>query len=94
MRNGFKFGRSTYRCEDCGHMTRHTGVQSLDSDLCPDCYEIAGIYNLYQDYGADSDELKQYLRDVPGYCASIEDKGGKLCADARFLLGLASRGVA
>jgi predicted nuclease of restriction endonuclease-like RecB superfamily len=82
----FRKGEKTYRCISCDHMTRRTKVQSIGSELCPDCYEIAGIYNLYCDYGADSEDFRReipYLRDL---IDNVVAKGGKLDSDARELL--------
>lgn len=82
MVNKFRRGETTYKCVSCGRLTRHTGVQSVGMELCPDCYELAGIYNVYQDGG----DWKDYRKAIIEHCANIVSKGGTLDADARFLL--------
>lgn len=83
-RSGFERGTGSYRCECCGRLTRATGVQSVGSRLCPDCYELAGIYNVLQDEGEAG--VQEYADEIRSRCANIEAKGGKLDSDARELL--------
>lgn len=47
--NGFRLGSGCFNCSDCSRKTRHTGEQAMGSDLCPQCWEVAGIYNELQD---------------------------------------------
>lgn len=64
---------STYACETCGRRTRHTGVQSLGSRLCPQCFELAGIENELADgYAALDDRRAQ----IDTLVAEIRAKGG------------------
>ena len=49
MVNGFVQGSSTFVCIECGKTTRYTGVQSVGSELCPYCYELAGYENALND---------------------------------------------
>lgn len=73
-----------FKCIACGRKTRHTGVQSVGSELCPEDYELAGIYNVHQDGG----DLAPYADEIRRLCAAIEDKGGALDSDAEELLSL------
>jgi hypothetical protein len=41
----FQRGSGVFKCDGCGRMTRHTGVQSTGSQSCPQCYELAGLQN-------------------------------------------------
>src|SRR4051812_37203088 len=45
----FRRGQSTFTCNCCKRLTRDTGVQSIGPDLCPQCYELAGLENCVQD---------------------------------------------
>lgn len=45
----FVKGSSTFICDCCGHNTRWTGEQGLDSKTCPICWELAGLENCEQD---------------------------------------------
>jgi hypothetical protein len=80
----FQRGSGAFKCESCGRQTRHTGVQSVGSKVCPDCYELAGIYNVHQDGG----DLQPYKAEIIEHCAQIKAKGGTLDGDARELLQL------
>lgn len=84
MRNGFRKGETTFACNCCGRLTRHTGAQAVGSESCPECYELAGIFNEYQD-GAD---LSVYADTIRALTETIVERGGKLDGDARTLLGL------
>jgi hypothetical protein len=50
MRDTFKSGRnrSTFDCTICGHRTRDT-YNSEGTDLCPDCNELTGSDNYFND---------------------------------------------
>ena len=73
-----------FKCIACGRMTRHTGVQSVGSELCSEDYELAGIYNVHQDGG----DLAPYAGEIRELCAAITKKGGALDGDAELLLSL------
>lgn len=95
--DGFKRGAGgVYKCGCCGINTRRTNENSgTDSETCADCFELAGIYNSYQDHG-DDDTIK-YVRDsfgdeIIGRCENILRKGGKLDADNRLLYNIAKYG--
>lgn len=46
MRNNSHFSRAgAFTCDCCGRRTRHTGVQSVGSQTCPQCYDLAGYQN-------------------------------------------------
>jgi len=68
----------TFKCEICGRGTRHTGVQSLGSDLCPQCFELAGIENGVSDYGDEA--LADYGDRVPALVAELTAKGADVSA--------------
>lgn len=60
---------STFTCDCCGRTTRHTGVQSAGSKLCPQCFELAGIdneisdgYTTVEEQRAEIDRLKAEIR--------------------------------
>lgn len=44
---GFVQGRSVYTCDCCGRRTRETTV--VGSDLCGECYDLAGLQNCVWD---------------------------------------------
>jgi hypothetical protein len=81
-RNGFRKGETTFRCNCCTRLTRHTGAQSVGSRSCPECYELAGIYNEIQDGATAS----AYADTIRALTATIVERGGKLDSDARGLL--------
>ena len=73
-RNGFtRIGGSTYPCDICGRTTRHTGVQSLGSKTCPQCWDLAGIENAISD--GDTDD---YRAQIAALTSDIAAKGGSL----------------
>jgi hypothetical protein len=43
-------GRGVFKCEICGRNTRRTD-QGADSELCSECWELAGIDNAVNDNG-------------------------------------------
>jgi hypothetical protein len=79
MKNTFRRtpGRSaqTFTCICCGHRTRNTGVQSLGSELCPPCYELAGIENEISDGFATIEELRS---EIDKLLTAVELQGGSL----------------
>ena len=80
----FQAGSGAFKCAACGRKTRHTGVQSVGSELCSEDYELAGIYNVHQDGG----DLAPYASEIRNLCAAIVEKGGTLDSDAEELLSL------
>jgi hypothetical protein len=75
-------GRGVYSCVACGHRTRYTGTQSIGSELCEDCFELAGIFNVHQDGG----DLMPYAAEIRQRCARIVERGNVLDSDALTLL--------
>lgn len=88
MKSGFQRGTGCFKCESCGRQTRLTGAQSVGSRSCEQCYELAGIYNEYQDDGCLSAGAKN---DVRSYCEEIVELGGTLDGDALDLLAEATK---
>lgn len=52
----FRKGSGVYTCRCCARLTRGTGAQALGSDLCPQCYELAGYENCVQDNCFDAND--------------------------------------
>lgn len=65
-------GRSTFPCQACGRLTRD--VDQGGTDLCPECYELAGIDNELNDDGREP--TAQELAQCERYLAQIGKKGG------------------
>jgi hypothetical protein len=75
---------STYKCDVCGRGTRNTGVQSVGSGLCPQCYDLAGIENEISDgYATRPEKGSEILR----LTSEIAAKGGSLSEWADLLNG-------
>jgi hypothetical protein len=75
-RNTFtRVGGSTYTCDCCARLTRHTGAQALGSKLCPDCWDLAGLENEISDGVATSADHADRIRALT---ASLAAKGGHL----------------
>jgi hypothetical protein len=50
MAERFKRGSGCFTCSDCGRRTRATDHgDNAHCELCPDCYEVAGILNSISD---------------------------------------------
>jgi hypothetical protein len=81
----FQRGTGAFTCAACGRLTRHTGVQGGDSELCAQDWELAGIYNVHQ----DGDDLTPYRAQILRLTSEILEKGGALDSDARELLAIA-----
>lgn len=64
---------STYKCDCCGRGTRNTGVQSMGSKTCPQCFELAGISNEISDGHCT---LAERRADIDALVAEIRAKGG------------------
>jgi len=45
----FVRGSGTYKCGDCGKMTRETGEGESQCNMCRRCYMIAGLENSLSD---------------------------------------------
>jgi tRNA G26 N,N-dimethylase Trm1 len=52
--NRFQQGRGVFVCECCGRRTRDSG-QSVSSECCYECYELAGWQNAVWDNGFDAE---------------------------------------
>jgi hypothetical protein len=61
----FKRGTGTYTCEDCGKLTRDTGLGEAGCRLCAYCFEKASAENGLAD--AETDEARAY------YTAELAD---------------------
>jgi hypothetical protein len=73
-RNTFtKRDGSTFQCDCCGRRTRHTGVQSVGSTLCPQCFTLAGIENEISDGHSTLEDRRATIDEL---VAEIESKGG------------------
>ena len=60
-----KGGRGVYKCGCCGRNTRYTGTQSVSSECCPQCFDLAGLYNVLQDGGQpDAAEVERLIAEV------------------------------
>ena len=68
----FERGSGVYNCSICGRCTRHTGVQSTGSDLCPQCYELAGLQNMVW----DGDALESVAHDRDAFLSEAIKRGG------------------
>jgi hypothetical protein len=66
-------GRGVYKCYVCGRGTRRS-TQEGDSELCSDCWDLAGSDNTHNDEGREptAEELRFYELAV----ADIVKKGG------------------
>ena len=76
MRNRRHFqrqGRGVFVCCTCGRQTRIVD-QDLNSECCPECYELAGIDNAVNDSGGTV--LGEYAAERDALLAAIVRKGG------------------
>lgn len=69
-----------YHCASCKRLTRNTGAQaSSNSELCPECDEIAGLENGLADGYFDSPEEEKKMEDrVSELTEKARSKGGIL----------------
>lgn len=82
----FQRGSGAFKCDCCGRLTRKTSETSgHDGRLCPQDYQLAGIYNVHQDGG----DLTLYRQTILTCTSEIIEKGGTLDSDARELLAWA-----
>jgi hypothetical protein len=63
----------TFPCGVCGRLTRHTGVQSRGNDICPQCYDLAGIENEISDGYCTQAERQE---DIDALVGIIAKRGG------------------
>jgi hypothetical protein len=76
MAKNNRFGMGgCFACEVCGRKTRDTGEQAFGSKLCPQCWEVAGIENEWQDSLIDEHEAKERIIALRNVCVA---KGGNL----------------
>lgn len=67
----FRRGETTYTCHSCKKLTRNTGGDERQCDLCLDCFNLAGIDNGLTDNGPEyfnsnyGDEARGILRRRP-----------------------------
>lgn len=82
-------GPGVFKCRLCSRGSRETGVQALGSQLCPECYELAGLENMMIDDGFLSDPCKPEVRSL--FKAAIAKGGneGKLRENFKDLLAAA-----
>lgn len=45
----FAAGSGVFKCNCCGHNTRHTGGDGSFVKMCDTCYDLAGYFNQFQD---------------------------------------------
>ncbi len=56
-----RFGRGgAYHCYACGKLTRDTGHDEAQHDLCYLCLLGQYVENAISDYGPDSEEVRMY----------------------------------
>ena len=70
MKNKFEDG-STYKCRDCGKITREIGLDESSVELCAKCYTMANLENSVND-GIVTEEKYEEL-----YSRLREAKTGK-----------------
>lgn len=74
-RSHFHRGSAVYNCGTCGRGTRATGVQAVGSELCPQCWDIAGIDNQINDDGRSGPNEGE-ASEVSALLKQIVSKGG------------------
>lgn len=73
MNKHFRRGQSTFTCNICGRLSRDTGDNG-QHELCPDCYELAGLDNMHNDDGEAP--TPQQMAQYDATLAYIVSKGG------------------
>ena len=73
--NRFARGSGCYRCQNCKRQTRDTGGDNGNLQLCPECYEIAGIQNDIWDKRDPDGSLQLEMERLK---AIVRTKGGVL----------------
>jgi len=66
-------GRGVFKCATCDRSTRITH-QDRSSPLCYECFECAGYENAVQ----DGEDLATVQKQIAGYVAEIEKRGGNM----------------
>jgi hypothetical protein len=72
----FVKGSSTFTCTCCGHLTRWTGEQGVDSKTCVPCWDLAGIENAFQDYSEEDFLSMNYDKEVKSNMLLIRKRSG------------------
>jgi hypothetical protein len=85
----FQRGAGSFKCGTCGRQTRHTGVQAMSAECCPDCWELGGLMNAHYDGCLTDGDGPTVLY----HCQNIVNKDGKLDGDALELLKLTGQPV-
>lgn len=87
-RKHFHRGSGVFTCTSCGRRTRNSAAAMCGAlgfeKMCEECYELAGIYNTFQNEGAEG--IQRYADEIHQYCEKITASGGKLDSDAEELL--------
>lgn len=68
-------GGSVFACRCCTRKTRYAG-QGIGTELCPQCYELAGIDNMLNDEGRKATDAER--AECNRYIAEIQAKGGNI----------------
>jgi hypothetical protein len=63
-------GRGVYTCETCGRQTRET-IQGMDSKLCGDCWDLAGMENTVLDRCATVAECAALRDDLVAHAVRL-----------------------
>lgn len=94
-RKHFARGSGVFSCTSCHRQTRMSAAAGCGAlgfeKMCEQCYELAGLYNTYQDGGAEA--LAQYAPDIRAMCQTIVARGGTLDGDAQTLLEVVGDGL-
>lgn len=56
-------GRSTYKCNACGKLTRETGLGEEGCGLCAYCFETGGLENMLSDGHITQEQYDEQLAD-------------------------------
>ena len=73
-RRHFQRGYGVFECRVCGRKTRnpdHGGTE-----LCSQCFEIAGLDNMVNDNALEGDAKAKVVAECNIYLAEIAEKGG------------------
>lgn len=73
VNNRFAKGSGAYKCRSCGRLTRATGQDGSQVQLCGDCFDLAGTENSMQD--GEKFTMEDCQR-IAQQILSIESKGG------------------
>lgn len=66
MRDNRKFqrGSGTYKCDECGKLTRETGEGESLVRLCLRCYTLGGLENSLADENITQEEFDRLVADL------------------------------